>query len=285
MAPPPPKPAPAPRLYGILAAKAPIVLIFRRGPSDWFHLLRWHLDTGTLEPGVWVRKRVFPRRCDLSDDGRLMLYYLVGGFEGRYKVFAGLSRAPWLHSLVSWKEIGTWGRGHCFDTSDVAHTRGEPRVIGAKFGRVVAHENDQISYANERRRGWTEAADCPPRDPRDIWDEKRGVILEKTGGSGVVLRLKGGLWSTGGYSEKGSPLYELDLPTGERLDLPDAAWAEWDHAGRLLIATTDGHLRALGVGDATSDLAELETHDLRDLTPDPQAPPAWASEAPTGWPR
>ncbi len=275
------QPVPPPRLYAIVATAAPIALVFRRGPSGWFHLLRWHLDTGVLEPGVWVKKNLYPRRCDLSDDGQLMLYFLSGGFEGGYEVFAGLSRAPWLRPFVSWEEAGTWGRGRCFDTWKPKHTRDEPKVIGATFGRVVTHENDRVAYVHERRRGWTEAPDCPPRDPRDMWDEKRDIILNKAGNGGV-LRLKGGRLSTGGWSESGVPLYELDLPTGERIELPEAAWADWDHAGRLLVATTDGRLRAL---DAANRLAELEAHDLAGLEPDPAPAPAWASEPPPGWPR
>lgn len=268
---------PPPRLYAIVATEAPVALVFRRGPSQWFHLLRWHLDKGELEPGVWVRKKFFPERCDLSDDGQLMLYYLSGGFDGSYNVFAGLSRVPWLLPLVSWEEGDTWGRGWCFDRPGLTHTWGEPQAIEADGKRLIVRSNAAVSYVNERRRGWTEAPDCPPRDPDDTWDEKRGIILHKPWKGHGQLRLTGGLWTTGGLIIHGTPLYALDLPTGERIEMPGVAWADWDHSGRILAATTDGRLLAL---DPMHRLAEVETHDLTDFAPDPSPAPDWARDWP-----
>lgn len=49
-----------PRLYGILATGAPVVAVFRRGPSAWTRL----------------RGRAFPRRSDLSPDGRHLVSFI-----------------------------------------------------------------------------------------------------------------------------------------------------------------------------------------------------------------
>ena len=65
----------APRLYCIPAARAPVVAVFRRGPTDWSHLGRWDLAAGRYEPGAWLRGRVFPRRSDVSPDGRFLCYF------------------------------------------------------------------------------------------------------------------------------------------------------------------------------------------------------------------
>jgi len=62
-----------------------VVSIFRRRPSQWFHLLRWRLGEGLLEPGVWVRKKLCPKWCDLSTDGELLLCHLSGNFKGSYR--------------------------------------------------------------------------------------------------------------------------------------------------------------------------------------------------------
>lgn len=115
-------PLPPPRLYGILATKALVVSIFRRSPSQWFHLLRWRLGEGLLEPGVWVRKKLCPKWCDLSTDGELLLCHLSGNFKGSYRGYGGISRVRWLHPLASWGEHVSWGPGTCFVTDGVTHT-------------------------------------------------------------------------------------------------------------------------------------------------------------------
>lgn len=272
------RPASTPRMYGILATKAPIALIFRRGPSRWFHLLRWRLDTGILEPGVWVAKKLFPRRCDLSADGELLLYYIAGGFEGGYRVLGGISRTPWLRPLAKWDEHATWGRGSCFVTDGIDHVWDTPRVVQSAGGPMTIQRNNNISFVNERRRGWSEAPDCPPRDPSDVWDEHRSVVLHKACDSnGCTLRLISDRSACQGAIEGRAPRFELDLPSGDRIAIRDAAWAEWDHAGRLLVATTAGHLT---IREPSAAMPWIESHDLSSLTPNPAPPPDWATAAP-----
>ena len=55
-------PASAPRIYGIVAQDAPVVAVFRRGPTEWAHIGRWDLERGCYEPGAWLHGRLFPRR-------------------------------------------------------------------------------------------------------------------------------------------------------------------------------------------------------------------------------
>lgn len=272
-------PAASSRLYCILAEGAPVALVFRRGPSDWFHLLRWRLEEGVVEPGVWVRKKLFPRRCDLSRDGELLLYYLSGGVEGQYRVFGGISRSPWLHPLASWDESDTWGRGSCFVDGSTPHTCGERIDIDLPPNRVTIQRNDVVSFVNERRRGWSEAQDCPSRDVADVWDERRNVILEKVSPlRGGVLRLIGGFYQPEGGTEGRAPTFEIQFGAGDRIKLDDAAWADWDRRGRLLIATKSGLLRAEIVRDGVRTVDE--EHNLSGLVPDPQPAPEWACAPP-----
>ncbi len=271
--------SPPPRLYGILATAAPVVLIFRRGPTDWFHLMRWWVDEARVEPGVWVRKRVFARHCDLSSDGELLLFLLSGTVKGQFQVIGGISRAPWLHPLASWDEHSTVSRGWCFATHGIAHTWDKPRDVTLSTGRIVIQRNDNVSFVNELRRGWVEAPDCPPRHPQDVWDENRSIVLQREWkASGDTLRLIGGRHDSEGGMDGKAPTYEVQFRSGNCTPLVEAAWADWDHRGRLLVATHHGQLRVKEVGE--SSLITLEEHDLSAQIPNPQPPPEGATVAP-----
>ena len=60
---------PACRLRVIIAAKAKVGVVFRRGPSRWWHILRWDLKTYRLESGAWVKGIVYPRRSAMGGLG------------------------------------------------------------------------------------------------------------------------------------------------------------------------------------------------------------------------
>lgn len=52
------------RLYAILARKAPIAVIFRRGPSKRVLLVLWHTDNDQFHEGQWLKGRIYERRCE-----------------------------------------------------------------------------------------------------------------------------------------------------------------------------------------------------------------------------
>jgi hypothetical protein len=63
------------RLHMILARKAHTAVIFRRGPSKWVQLIKWNTDTDDFDLGQWFHGRIYERRCDLSPDGSLLVYF------------------------------------------------------------------------------------------------------------------------------------------------------------------------------------------------------------------
>ena len=67
----------SPRIYCIPATQAPVVAVFRRGPSNWAHIGRWDLAAKRYEHGAWLGGRLFPRRSDLSPDGQYLCYYAI----------------------------------------------------------------------------------------------------------------------------------------------------------------------------------------------------------------
>jgi hypothetical protein len=104
------------RLFVITARDAPIAIVLRRGPSKWYHVLRWHTHNDTFEPGAWFHGRIYEERCDLSPDGSLMVYFCHGGaWRPDYTAsWTAVSRAPWLHALALWPWGSTWGGGGRF---------------------------------------------------------------------------------------------------------------------------------------------------------------------------
>jgi hypothetical protein len=272
--------ASAPRLFGIPAAKAPIVAVLRRGPTAWSHVGRWDVARGVYEPGAWIRANLYPQRCDLSPDGRWLCYFTLKG-PAKWKAgptYIALSRLPWLTALAAWGTCGTWTRGAHFVERQRTWEVGEPTEGDAtpcrkKFGLALTRP---ATFAVERRRGWIETPDTPPRQAGDTWDERRAdaVRMEKPRpkSAGTRLRVRGYFAAFRGGRSK-DVTYEL-VEDGRVSALGDAQWADWDAEGRLLIATQDGRLQIRET--SPRGFRVVAQADAGALTPKPTAPPAEA---------
>lgn len=60
-----PKLQPSTRLYVILARKAAMGVVFRRGPSKHVLLINWNTEKHEFRMGQWLNGRIYERRCDL----------------------------------------------------------------------------------------------------------------------------------------------------------------------------------------------------------------------------
>ncbi len=152
-----------PRIYCIPATQAPVVAVFRRGPTDWSHVGRWDLKQGRYEPGAWLAGRIFPRRSDLSPDGRFLCYFAhkIGANWEHGEAYVALSKLPWLTALHAFGTCGTWTRGYYFTDAQDGELHEDtklPMPYGLRSIPVV-------QFANERRRGWEEAIDFPNATP------------------------------------------------------------------------------------------------------------------------
>jgi hypothetical protein len=138
----------------------------------------------------------------------------------------------------------------------------------------MIHPKGMGMFANEQHRGWIEAPDCPTRHKDDVWDEKRNLILHKPCATNECgLRLSRGTRVEARAIEGYAPKFEINLSNGDRVAMPDVAWADWDHRGRLLVATHDGRLQ---IRDALRGLAICAEHDVRNLEPRTEPTPGWA---------
>lgn len=256
-----------------------MVAVFRRGPSKWSHVGRWDLDEGRYQPGAWIAGRIFPRRSDLSPDGRLLCCFVhkPGAQWDHGDSWVAISRMPWLSALHAWGEDGTWTRGWHF-TEDGGCDDPRLKALPMKWG---LRSSPMIQFAAERRRGWIEAPDSPARDPADAWDQRRNArMIKPRPGGGPSLRLEsaghaGGEFGIDQAIDGMRVRYWLENDD-DIVALDDLQWADWDRDGRLLAATRDGHIQVRVLeGDIIRTTFD---EDLSALEPDPRPAPAFARE-------
>ena len=271
------EPRPAPRIYCIPAASAPVVAVFRRGPTNWSHVGRWDLEKRRYDPGAWIRGRLFPRRSDLSPNGRWLCYFAhkPAATWGFGEAYVAVSRLPWLTALHAVPTCGTWTRGYHF-TEDAGFADADRLRLPIPYG---LRSTSVVQFAIERVHGWEEAADSPQRDPADAWDVKRNARVQKRQPGGDRLLRVESVGMAGGefgveQAVDGMRL-RYGLESGGDLEPLDALqWADWDAEGHMLAATRDGRIQIRRFdGDGIETLFEV---DLTRFEPHPVAAPAWA---------
>jgi hypothetical protein len=136
-----------------------------------------------------------------------------------------------------------------------------------------------VQFANERRRGWSEAEDSPIRDPGDAWDVQRNARMRKPQPHGARVLCVESVGFAGGdfgidQSVDGLRVrYSLEF-NGKLELLDDLQWADWSREGHLLVARRTGQLQIRNLGDDSSEI--LSEVDLSNLEPTPTLAPDWA---------
>jgi hypothetical protein len=229
------------------------------------------------EPGAWLKGRIFPRRSDLSPDGRFLCYFAhkPSAVWETGETYVAVSKLPWLTALHAFPTCGTWTRGYYF-TREKDPTKPDDAQLPISHGlRPIP----AVQFATERRRGWTEAPDSPQRDPKDAWDQHRNVRLQKPQpGGNRLLCVESIGWAGGefGVDQAVDGLrvrYWLEADGDIRL-LDDLQWADWDREGRFLAATRSGRLQIRDLDAVGSQV--IFDEDLTGYEPDPVPAPAWA---------
>lgn len=269
------------RIFCIPALKVPLVAVIRRGPSAWSHLGVWDIRQSRYTPGAWTRAHLYPQRCDLSPDGRWLSYLALKG-AAKWTIgqtYVAISRVPWLAVLCAWAAGGTWTRGiHFVQDTEVWEVEdpdgGDAAPCRKRFGLAVTRP---AAFAVERRRGWSESPESPPRDPSDIWDERRAgeLTMEKVrprSNDQTRLTVHGDFAAF--RSGQGSDTVYHIAQNGTAHWLEDVQWADWDAEGRLLVATIDGKLQIRELSDHHT-LVRSEV-DLGPVRPEPLPPPVEA---------
>jgi hypothetical protein len=238
---------------------------------------RWDLKNGRYEPGAWLSGRIFPRRSDLSPDGRLLCYFAhkpTATWE-QGDAYVALSKLPWLTALHAFGTCGTWTRGYYF-TEDGGRENLEDARLPIPYG---LRSIPVVQFANERRRGWEEAPDSPLRNPKDFWDQHRNARMQKRQPGGKRMLYMESLGWAGGEFGVNQAVDGLRIryslkSAGEPEQLDDLQWADWDRQGKLLVATRSGKLQVWNLEGHGSEI--LFEEDLSLLEPNPAPAPAWA---------
>jgi len=291
------------RLFFILARNAPVGVLFRRGPTRWVQLIRWDTETDTFQPGQWFHGRIYEKRGDLSPDGTKLIYFAskqgrwngedAEGFRAevgqgcfplrgrtartsRYYTpsWTAVSKPPYLTALALWPKGGdTWNGGGLWETDDrlwLNHDRGDdrphqdhlPRGIQVT-ARVMGGEDELLNHRLERD-GWKKLQPLRAR----FWSyvmQRAGIREKPHPGSGLVLRLT----ETVVRFEQ-TYRFSVRYPDGREEPLPDAAWADWDHQGRLVWV---GGGKVFAARPHPDGLRPQELADFNSHKPDPRPSP------------
>lgn len=272
------KTPPPARIHLLPAKSAPYVVVIRRKPTRWFHVLRWNTETDLIEQGSWFKGTLYPERADVSFDGHWMVYLALGA---DMDAWTGLCHPPWLKTVIEVSNFGTRFGGGYWETENLLKENGGPyshwpdirKVTEALLPfRIEPHPAESqpgdwggMLYARLRRDGWTR---CSGSSGRDI----------RPGGRDDAAAEAGEVWQcrpTGDHPFLRMQHIGYDpcrpFPFRFRLDeypglIPDKAdWACWDALGQLIFANRGALYRY--TREAIAAKIPASTIDLEPLAP------------------
>ena len=269
------------RLHVILARDSPRAVVFRRGPSKQVLVLTWDTENDRIEEGQWLKGRIYERRCDVSPDGKLLVYF-AAKHRPPYGTWTAISRPPFLTARALWPKGDAWGGGGLFQSNrelllnhwanqmELAPDFALPRNFTVRpFGPHSGWgEDDPIWATRMERDGWIRASGgAPRRGPSDakVWiDYDPPVIWEKRNLRDPRYLLR---FSILGIKEQQGPWYltehsVVDAEAGKTRIFPRSDWADWSRGGDLLLASGGCLYRGRGIAEPAlvADLRDRRFH-------------------------
>ena len=229
------------RIHLLPAKGSPYVAVIRRKPSKVFHIIRWNTEDDCLEYGSWFNGKLYPKRCDISFDGKWMVYLAMGGKNGN--AWSGVCLLPRLKTYLEADNIGTWfGGGYWKDEKELLWNGwGQPKgSIPFKLGQLKSQfggEDLGVLYPRLERDGWTRAGDYYGNNVKVENSKGYTVKCENDDGwywqpsrNHPTLRMY-----YRGYLKYG---YTFEFKLDEYPDVLDSTvdWVTWDFLGNLVFA-------------------------------------------------
>ncbi|MBM7130785.1 hypothetical protein [Dyella mobilis] len=262
-----------PRIHVLLARDTSVAVVIRRGPSRHTALIGWDRKTDKFKIGQWLYGRIYERRCDLSPNGKHLIYFAMNGrWDSAEKgAWTAISRAPYL------KAVSLFAKGDCWHGGGLFRTPTD-YWLNDGLGHELQKEDQSLQRSTEFP--WHEqyGGECPGvyyiRLQRDGWrlkysapDGKGGqmTVFEKRVNNHWTLRKRahtslGRLAGRGVYFDT----HELfNSRTEEVVPKLDWEWAELD--GARLIWAAKGCLHS-GRLDAKGLHGEKLLHDFSPMT-------------------
>jgi hypothetical protein len=261
------------RLHVLLASKARIGLVIRRGPSKRVATIGWDRERDRFELGQWMKGRIYERRCDLSPDGRHLLYFAMNGHwrsEAR-GAWTAISRAPYVKALALFPKGDCWHGGGLF-------TSARTYWLNDGYGHQVLRDTKEVRRDAAPPPGPSYGGECPNvyyrRLQRDGWwlkglgkesAERRTIdVFERPLLHGWTLRKLA-------HAEVGAPEgkgcywdeHALVAPDGAATPMHDWEWADLDD--RRLVWASRGQLFAARL-EKSGPKGEKVLFDFRPMT-------------------
>jgi hypothetical protein len=224
--------------------------------------------------GQWMRGRIYERRCDLSPDGKHMIYFAMNGRwdSAARGSWTAISRVPYLKALALYPKGDCWFGGGLFLGNHTFWLNGgfsdllDPTVPGGNL-RVDRLHKPKPSYGGEcpgvyyhrlRRDGWiyVERHEVDKDSSFDVFDKQlaNGWTLRKFAHSTLEHAEGKGVYRDG---------HELiRTASGDRLQFSDWEWA--DYESNRLVWSASGKISSAKIRN-TGIVDEIELHDFNDM--------------------
>ncbi len=227
------------RVHAILARKADYGILIRRGPAKSVCTIGWDRKKDRFQVGQWLRGRIYERRCDLSPDGRHLIYFAMNGrWSGKAKgSWTAISRTPYLKAIGLWANGSCWNGGGLFlSDSDYwlnSFRYGHEEILAPSglreqrdfpFHESYGGECPGVYYIRLQRDGWTlrRPAARNRSDRCSVFEKElpNGWTLEKTAHATIDRPVGKGIY------HDTHRLVHRDR--GIAHDFPGWEWADWD---------------------------------------------------------
>lgn len=254
------------RLFVLLAREAPVGVILRRGPREWTQMIRWDTKHDVFTAGQWFNGRIYPHRCDVSPDGKLLIYFAAKYFRvsdptDAYRIWTAISKPPYFTALYTRPDFDTYGGGGFFiDNQTVLENTTSPYTGVSKklheltiMSEGTIYSDQAIFFKTLEARGWK-------TDARSAY--------RKSGRFALNLNYT--------FIRHAKVTYSLRLSDVNHGTMKDVEWADFDQRGQLVLAKEGKLFRAVDRQGGTLTLRELA--DFNANKPEPLEAPEWAKK-------
>lgn len=166
------------RIHVLLASRAPIGLVIRRGPSKQVATILWDLRHDTFQLGQWLKGRIYERRSDLSPDGKYFIYFAMNGkwASEAKRAWTAISRAPYLSALAVFPKGDCWHGGGLW-------TNAKTYWLNDGYGHSVLKDTKEVQRGQDRQPSENFGGECPgvyyKRLIRDGWELVEHIRIAK----------------------------------------------------------------------------------------------------------